>query len=155
MLRPRRWFLICGGFGRPVGIRIKGGAAAGRATSVKTIDRYILRQTLSRFTVLLGLVLFILLMERLVRLLDLLATKNTPVDVILRMMVSLVPHYLSIALSAAFFIAVLMAMIRLREDSELDAFYAGGVSLYRVAAPIAALSLVFVLVAALIIGVLQ
>ncbi len=122
---------------------------------LKIIDRYIVRHTLSRFAMLLGLVLFALLMERLVRLLDLVATKNTPFDVVGRLMLNLIPHYLSLALSAAFFIAVLMAIIRLREDSELDALYAGGVSLYRIARPIFGLACLLCLLGALIIGVLQ
>ncbi|MDH3660510.1 MAG: LptF/LptG family permease, partial [Alphaproteobacteria bacterium] len=90
-----------------------------------------------------------------VRLLDLVATKNTPFDVVGKLLLNLVPHYLSLALSAAFFIAVLMAVIRLREDSELDALYAGGVSLYRIARPIFGLACLFCLLGALVIGVLQ
>ncbi|NJO38994.1 MAG: YjgP/YjgQ family permease, partial [Rhizobiales bacterium] len=122
---------------------------------MKILDRYIVRHTLSRFATLLGIVLFALLMERLVRLLDLVATKNTPVDVVGRLMLNLVPHYLSLALSTAFFIAVLMAIIRLREDSELDALYAGGISLYRIARPILALACLIGLIGALVIAVLQ
>ena len=122
---------------------------------MKIIDRYIIRNTLTRFSLLLGLVLFALLMERLVRLLDLVATKNTPFDVVGKLMLNLIPHYLSLALSAAFFIAVLMAVIRLREDSELDALYAGGVSLYRIARPVFGLACVFCVLGALVIGVLQ
>ena len=99
--------------------------------------------------------LFALLMERLVRLLDLVATKNTSFDVVVRMMVNLIPHYLSLALATAFFIAVLMATIRLREDSELDALYAGGISLYQVIRPILGLAVVLGVVGALVIGVLQ
>lgn len=122
---------------------------------MKIIDRYIIGNTLSRFAILLGLVLFALLMERLVRLLDLVATKNTPFDVVAGIMVNLIPHYLGYALSTAFFIAVLMAIIRLREDSELEALYAGGISLYRIARPIFWLACLLCLLAALVIGVLQ
>lgn len=43
---------------------------------MKILDRYIVRHTLSRFATLLGIVLFALLMERLVRLLDLVATRT-------------------------------------------------------------------------------
>jgi len=122
---------------------------------LKIIDRYIIGHTASRFAILLGLVLFILLMERLVRLLDLVATKNTPFDVVAGIMVNLIPHYLSYALSTAFFIAVLMAIIRLREDSELDALYAGGISLYRIAQPVAWLACLLCLISMVILGFLQ
>ncbi len=122
---------------------------------MKIIDRYIIGHALSRFAILLGLVLFALLMERLVRLLDLIATKNTPLDVVAGIMVNLIPHYLSLALSTAFFIAILMAIIRLREDSELDALHAGGISLFRVALPVFWLACLLCLLSALVIGVLQ
>jgi lipopolysaccharide export system permease protein len=122
---------------------------------LKIIDRYIISNTVSRFAILLGLVLFALLMERLVRLLDLVATKNTPLNMVADIMVNLIPHYLSLALSTAFFIAVLMTIIRLREDSELDALYAGGVSLYRIARPVFYLACLLCLLSALVIGVLQ
>ena len=122
---------------------------------MKIIDRYIIRNTLSRFAILLGLVLFALLMERLVRLLDLVATKNTPFQVVAEIMVNLIPHYLGYALSTAFFIAALMAIIRLREDSELEALYAGGISLYRIAQPVLGLACVFCLVSIIVLGVLQ
>ncbi|MGI9449497.1 MAG: LptF/LptG family permease [Geminicoccaceae bacterium] len=122
---------------------------------MKIIDRYIIRNTLSRFAILLGLVLFALLMERLVRLLDLVATKNTPFQVVAEIMVNLIPHYLGYALSTAFFIAALMAIIRLREDSELEALYAGGISLYRIAQPVLGLACVFCFVSVIVLGVLQ
>jgi len=122
---------------------------------LKIIDRYLIRHVLSRFAMLLGLVMFALLMERLVRLLDLVATKNTPFDVVGRILLNLIPHYLSLALSAAFFIAVLMAVIRLREDSELDALYAGGVGLYRIAKPVLGMACLFCVLGALVIGFLQ
>ncbi len=122
---------------------------------MKIIDRYIIGHAFSRFAILLGLVLFALLMERLVRLLDLIATKNTPLDVVAGIMVNLIPHYLSLALSTAFFIAILMAIIRLREDSELDALFAGGISLFRVALPLVWIAVLLTLLSALVIGVLQ
>ena len=122
---------------------------------MKIIDRYIIKTTLSRFGILLGLVLFTLLMERLVRLLDLVATKNTPFNIVAGIMVNLIPHYLAYALSTAFFIAVLMAIIRLREDSELDALYSGGISLYRIARPIFTLACLFTVIGAFVIGVMQ
>jgi len=122
---------------------------------LKIIDRYIIGNILSRFAILLGLVLFALLMERLVRLLDLVATKNTPFQVVGEIMINLIPHYLGYALSTAFFIATLMAIIRLREDSELDALHAGGISLYRIARPVFGLACLLCLVSAIVLGVLQ
>ena len=122
---------------------------------MKIIDRYIIGNTLSRFAILLGLVLFTLLMERLVRLLDLVATKNTPFQVVGEIMVNLIPHYLGYALSMAFFIAALMAVIRLREDSELEALYAGGVSLAQIARPLFGFACLLSLISILLLGFLQ
>ena len=120
-----------------------------------TIDRYVFAQAMARFAILLAIVMFALLMQRLIRVLDLLVTKNASISDAVWLMINLVPHYLNLALVAAFFISVLLALIRLRENSELDVLFAGGVSLLQVAKPILALAALLTLVTALLIGFLQ
>ena len=65
--------------------------------------------------------LIALLMERMVRLLDLVVNKGGPFYLLLQMLANLIPHYLGIALPAAFFIGVLHAVMKMSSDSELDA----------------------------------
>ena len=101
-----------------------------------TIDYYILRKTIWPLSAAIGIVLVALLLERLVRLLDLVVNQGGPFFLLLKMLINLVPTYLGLALPAAFFVGVLMAAIRLSSDSELDAIQASGVGLFRLLIPI-------------------
>ena len=122
---------------------------------MKTIDRYILGKTLGPLFAAIGIALVAMMLERLVRLLDLLVNKGGPLFLILKMLANLIPHYLGIALPAAFFVGVLLAITRLNSDSELDAIYAFGVGLHRLLAPIMGLAVVLMVCSSIIIGFLQ
>ena len=80
---------------------------------MKTFDRYVLNKTLMPLTVAIGIALIALLMERMVRLLDLVVNKGGPFYLLLQMLANLIPHYLGIALPAAFFIGVLHAVMKM------------------------------------------
>jgi lipopolysaccharide export system permease protein len=120
-----------------------------------TLDRYVLKMTLQRVGLVLVVALAALLLERMVRLLDLLAGNKAPALLVLRLFVSLVPHYLSLAISAAFFVGVLMALHRLSQDSELDAMFAAGRGLWRIARPIFLLGLALTVVGLVLVGFVQ
>lgn len=122
---------------------------------MRILDRYILLKTLWPLVATAGVALLALLLERSVRLMDLLVNKGGPLYLVLRMLANLIPHYLGIALPAAFFIGVLLAAMRLTADSETDAIQASGVSLQRMLAPILALALVLVAFGAVLFGFLQ
>lgn len=101
--------------------------------STRLIDRYILNQTLKPLAASLVVVLIALLMERLLRLFDLLATHGGPFDLVVRMTANLIPHYLGLALPAAFFISIFIIVARMGEDNELDALQSTGLSVPRIA----------------------
>jgi lipopolysaccharide export system permease protein len=122
---------------------------------MKTLDRYILAKTLWPLAATAGVALLALLLERSVRLMDLLVNKGGPLYLMLRMLANLIPHYLGMALPAAFFIGVLLAAMRMTSDSETDAINASGVSLQRMLAPIMALAVLLVFVGAALFGFLQ
>ena len=69
---------------------------------IPLIDRYIAMRTLRPFALSLGVVLAALLLERVLRLFDLLALKGGPYSVVIELAASLVPYYLGLALPAAF-----------------------------------------------------
>ena len=58
------------------------------------------------------------MLERLLRLFSLVANPNQAFSYVGQMLVLLLPHYLSIALPAAFFFGVLLTFRRLQRDSE-------------------------------------
>jgi lipopolysaccharide export system permease protein len=78
-----------------------------------------------------------------------------PLTLILKMLGNLVPHYLAIAIPAAFFVGILYATLRLSNDSELDVMRASGLSLRRLAAPMLVMAVVLTVASAIILGFLQ
>jgi lipopolysaccharide export system permease protein len=99
------------------------------------LDLYALRGLLGPLLVALGVVLVAQLLERLLRLFEIAAATGASPMLVLEMIGSLVPHYLGIALPAAFFAAIFMATARIGDDNELDAMLATGRSISRMAVP--------------------
>src|SRR3546814_15478355 len=71
------------------------------------------------------------------------------------MAATLRPHYLGLALPAAFFISVLLLVARLAEDSEIDALLASGLSLGSIVLPFLAIGLLLALVSLALFGSVQ
>ncbi len=119
------------------------------------IDLYVLKRVSLPLLATVGIAMAALLLERLIRLLDLLANRGGPMNIVLKMLANLVPHYLGIAVPAALFVGVLYSSMRLSSDSELDAMRASGISLRRLMVPILGLSIILAIVSAYVIGFLQ
>ena len=120
-----------------------------------TFDRYILRLIFLPLLIALGIALFALLLERFVGLLERFVNAGSTVGVVVKMLTSLVPHYVGVALPAAFFIAVLLAIRRLSRTSELYALQSAGIGLPRLALPILGLALVLTALGAYTLNYLQ
>ena len=99
------------------------------------LDLYMLRVLAAPLAFVLGAILVAQLLERLLRLFDLVAATGAPVSSVFRMAAHLVPHYLGVALPAAFTVAMFLALARLSDDSELDIVLSSGRSLVRMAVP--------------------
>jgi lipopolysaccharide export system permease protein len=119
------------------------------------LDRYLLNRIMWPLLATVMIALAAMLLERMVRLLDLVVAKGGPILFVLRMLANLIPHYLGLALPIAFFIGILMAISRLSADSELDAMNATGVSLYRLLAPVMVIAVILVGCGSVIFGFLQ
>ncbi len=100
------------------------------------IDRYLLAEAARPLAVSLGLVLTALLLERLLRLFNLLARSSGAFESVLQLVANLIPHYLGLALPAAFFISIFLVIARLSEESELEALLSSGLSIARIATPL-------------------
>ena len=129
-----------------------GGLAEIRVT---LLDRYILKLTLAPLGGALGVTLVALLLERVLRLLDLLSESSGRLGFVAQLAANLVPHYLGLTLPAGFFIALFVVITRLNEGSEIDALLASGVSLTRIVAPYLALAGVLTVASLILFGVLQ
>lgn len=122
---------------------------------IPLIDRYIAMRTLRPFALSLGVVLAALLLERVLRLFDLLALKGGPYSVVIELAASLVPYYLGLALPAAFFLSVFLAVAGMGDDNELDALLAGGWSITRLSRPFFAIGVIFAVLSLFLFGFLQ
>jgi len=119
------------------------------------IDRYLLRLSFWPMVGATGVTMIALLLERTLRLLDMLAASSDRFGFVAQLAVNLVPHYIGLTLPAAFFLALLVVVNRLNQASEVDALLAAGVSLTRLAAPYLCLAAALTGVSLLVFGFLQ
>lgn len=119
------------------------------------IDRYLLRLAFWPMLGAMGVTLIALLLERVLRLLDMLSASSDRFGFVAQLAVNLVPHYLGLTLPAAFFLALVVVVNRLNQASEIDALLAAGVSLTRLAAPYLCLAAALTAVSLLVFGFLQ
>ncbi len=124
-------------------------------TAGRLLDRYLLRLVAVPLGASLAVVLTALLMERLLRLFDLLSDSGGRAGLVAELLINLVPHYLGLALPAAFFFSVLAVMTRLSEGSEADALQACGVSVVRISAPLIAVGVGLAVISFAVFGYLQ
>jgi lipopolysaccharide export system permease protein len=122
---------------------------------LKLVDLYLLRKIIATSLVMTGVGLVVLLLERVLRLFGLVANPNKAFSFVGQMLVLLTPHYLSVALPAAFFFGVLLTFLRLRQDNELVILSSVGQGLHRLIAPALALAVVMTATAILILGYLS
>lgn len=132
-----------------------GGPLGGVMQPLRILDRYVLKLLFWPLTGALGVTLVALLLERVLRLLDLLQSSANRFGFVAELAANLIPHYLGLTLPAAFFIALFLVVSRMNQDSEIDAMLANGVSLSRMAVPYVGLGLVLMLVSLVVFGLLQ
>nr|WP_277817120.1 LptF/LptG family permease [Solimonas terrae] len=106
-------------------------------------------------TVSIGVVLVALLLERLLRLFNLVAASGSALDAVLLMIANLVPYYLGLALPAAFFASIFMVVAKLGDDNELDALLAAGRSIVQLALPFVMVAVALAVFAFYLYGYLQ
>ena len=107
------------------------------------LDRYLFRSALLPTLALMVLALLILMMERLLRVIEIAAVSTAPLRDAGAMMANLIPHYLGLAVPISLMIAVIVTVERLSREEELTAVLAAGGSLWRITRP-------FMLLAALL-----
>ena len=108
----------------------------------KTASLYILKEILPIF--LIGLMTFtiILLMDKILKLIELVVNRGGSLSHILMLFVFISPSFLIITIPVAVLLATLLTFGRLSSDSEIIAFKASGMSLYQLFLPISIFALV-------------
>lgn len=110
-------------------------AAALRHRLPDRLDWYTLRSLFGPLVLCLCVLLIALQLARLLSLFQFAARFGASTLLVMKMAGSLVPYYLGMAMPAAFFAAIFMAVARSGDDNELDAMLATGRSITRMAAP--------------------
>jgi lipopolysaccharide export system permease protein len=135
---------------------MKNAAVAGiRGLGLRTLDRYLLNEMARPLAAGLAVILSALLLERILRLIDLVAAQGGPLGPVLQMALNLVPHYLGLALPAAFFISMFVVVARLADDAELEAMMGAGQSLRRIEMPFLLIAAVLTMISLMLYGFLQ
>lgn len=122
-----------------------GGKRRQAPLSPTVLDRYMLARTLMPLSAALLIALLALLLERMVRIMDMLVNHGGPIVLVLKLLANLVPHYLGVALPLALFLGVMIAATRLSADGELDGLQGAGISLNRLLWPLLGLSFLLTL----------
>ncbi len=84
------------------------------------IDRYIARLVLVPLIANLTIAFAILIIDKMRRLFDFVATEGGPVRVVWRMLANLIPEYLSLGIPIGLMLGILLAFRRLATSSSLD-----------------------------------
>jgi lipopolysaccharide export system permease protein len=119
------------------------------------LDRYLLKSMAPPMAAAFGVVLIALMLDRTLELFNLLAASGARFGLIARLMGDLVPHYLGLALPAAYFISVFLVIARLSDSSEIDALLASGVSISRLTVPFVAVGVVIAVFSVVLLGYIQ
>lgn len=122
---------------------------------LRRADKYVLKQVLLPLFATLGVAALLLLLERMFRLFDMVANQGGPVGVVFRMLGSLLPHYIGMALPLGLFLGVLLAFRKLSQNSELEALQASGLSLIRMMRSALLLSVGLMLLNLALVGFVQ
>lgn len=108
----------------------------------RTLDRYIIRETLAPFALTLLILTFVLQIPTIMEVAEKLLAKGVDLRTIGRILLTLLPMSVAITIPVSLLVGLLMALGRLSADREAVAMQACGVSLYRMARPVVLLAVV-------------
>jgi lipopolysaccharide export system permease protein len=117
----------------------------------KTTYLYILKELLPVFFI--GLMLFtiILLMDKILKLIELIVTRGGNINHVLLLILFISPSFLIFTIPTSLLLGTLITFGRLSGDSEITAFKASGFSLYQLFLPISVFSLIACLLTSLLV----
>jgi lipopolysaccharide export system permease protein len=109
--------------------------------SMKIIDKYIIREFAPQFFLGFMVFSFILLMEKIFYLTDLILTKGVSFINVVKIFLYITPSFLSFTFPMAFLMGTLLTFGRLQDDNEITALKAGGVSQLKIIKPLLIISI--------------
>lgn len=103
---------------------------------MQIITRYLIREILLPFLMILFVMTFALLMGKILQLIDLMINKGVDLVDIVRLVSFLIPSFLFFTIPISLLIAILIGLGRLSADNEITVLKSSGVSIYRIAKPV-------------------
>lgn len=119
------------------------------------IDRYIARLIFFPMLGTLVLSAMLLVLDKMLRLFDFVATEGGPVSIVWRMLANLIPEYLSLGIPIGLMLGILLAFRRLATTSELDVLKGVGMSFERLMRVPYAFAIALALLNLAIVGFIQ
>ncbi len=107
---------------------------------MSSLDKYILRQCLTPFFLILFVTTAIVWMTQTLQRIDIIVEHGQGLGVFLILSLLIIPSLLAVIIPFAIFGAVIYALYRLHSDSEIAVMFAAGVSKWRIAAPLLAIT---------------
>ncbi|HRT70624.1 MAG TPA: LPS export ABC transporter permease LptF, partial [Syntrophales bacterium] len=119
----------------------------------KILNRYILKEITLPFLMTLLVFTFVLLIGKILQIMDLMVNKGVNILAVVKIVLFILPSFLTVTIPISLLIAVLIGLGRLSSDNEITAMKASGISLYQLLLPIVTLCVV-AMVATAVIGFL-
>ncbi|MBT3350731.1 MAG: YjgP/YjgQ family permease [Nitrospinaceae bacterium] len=117
---------------------------------MKKLHRYILWEIISYFLLCIFLLTFLLLLNRMVQLTDLVINKGVPIATVGQLLLTILPVLMLVTLPMSTLVSSILAFSRLSNDSEFVAMTASGMSLYSQLVPVAIVGLLSAIISALL-----
>lgn len=124
-------------------------------TFLTATDKYIARLVIVPMLSVFVLAASLLVLDKMLRLFDFVATQGGPVSVVFKMLANLLPEYASLAIPLGLMLGILFAFRRLATSSELDVMRAVGLSYTRLLRVPYLFALALALLNLLIVGYVQ
>ena len=102
----------------------------------RILDRYIFREMLPPFFISMAILLFVLFLQKLFQLADLIISKGATLASTVNILAYVVPGFLVITIPMSLIVASLTTFARLSADSEITAMKASRISLYHMIRPV-------------------
>ena len=103
---------------------------------MKILSRYILREHVAPFFLSLLVVTFVLLIDRVIDLLDLIIEKKLDANTVLQLFGLSLPYMVALSIPMAVLVATILAFGRMTVDRETIAMKSSGINLYRLLGPL-------------------
>ena len=103
---------------------------------MKILKRYILKEHISPFLISLLVVTFVLLIDRIMDLLNLIIEKKLPLQIVLEVFSLSLPYMLALSIPMAVLVATILAFGRMSVDREIIAIKSSGINVYAMLGPL-------------------